>query len=59
MSQKLLNVKQVAALLGVGKSTIWRWAQSGKGPKPIRLTNGCTRWRSSEVTAFIEGASVN
>ena len=39
----------------VARQTIWRWAQEGKLPQPVKLTRGCTRWRLSEVVGMLEG----
>ena len=49
----LLNVKQVAHILGVGKSTVWRWCKQGTFPLPIKLSERVTRWRSEDVAAVI------
>ena len=48
----LMTVKQVARLLGVGKSTIWRWCKQGKFPRPIKLSQRITRWRAEDVAAL-------
>lgn len=42
----------VADRFSVSRATIWRWSQSGKFPKPIKLSPGCTRWRLSDVEAW-------
>lgn len=54
LTDKLLPVTKVAELLGVSASTIWRWARTpgGSFPQPVRLSAGCTRRKTSEVTAF-------
>ena len=49
----LMNVKQVAQQLGVGKSTIWRWCKQGIFPRPIKLSERVTRWRAEDVAAVI------
>jgi predicted DNA-binding transcriptional regulator AlpA len=36
---------------GVSRATIWRWAQSGRLPKPVALSPGCTRWRLADIEA--------
>lgn len=43
---------QLAQRFGVSRATIWRWAQKGKFPQPIKLSPGCTRWRLSDVEAW-------
>ena len=49
----LMNVKQVAQQLGVGKSTIWRWCKQGTFPRPIKLSERVSRWRAEDVAAVI------
>ena len=35
----------------VDRATVWRWVKNGKFPKPIKLSNCCTRWDLQEVEA--------
>ena len=51
-SDRLLNVLEVAAFLGVCKRTIYRWVHRGLFPDPIDL-NGTMRWRDSTVKAWV------
>lgn len=44
--------KQLAAKFGVGRSTIHRWVAMGEFPKPVKLSQGCTRWRLDDVEAW-------
>ncbi|MEC8848760.1 MAG: AlpA family phage regulatory protein [Pseudomonadota bacterium] len=41
----------LGARYSVSRATIWRWAQSGRLPKPVALSPGCTRWRLEDVEA--------
>ncbi|MBJ2292355.1 AlpA family phage regulatory protein [Pseudomonas sp. MF5691] len=50
---KLLNKKQVCAILGVSPVTLWRWVCAGHFPKPIQLGPRRVAWRSSAVEAFL------
>jgi len=43
---------QLAEKFSVSRATIWRWVANGKFPKPVKLSEGCTRWRLSDVEAF-------
>lgn len=56
MNNETLNLKkylkdaEVATLLGVHRSTIRRWVNSnGDFPKPIKFSQGCTRWRIEDI----------
>ncbi|MBY6138509.1 helix-turn-helix domain-containing protein [Leisingera daeponensis] len=49
----LLRDTQVAHLLGIGRTTVWNRANSGKLPKPIKW-EGVTVWRRTEIEKFVE-----
>jgi prophage regulatory protein len=50
---RFLSVRHVAIRLSVSPATIWRWSRERTDfPKPIRLSNGCTRWREADLAAF-------
>jgi prophage regulatory protein len=52
MADTYLSDTQLAARYNVHRATPWRWAQSGKFPKPVSLTTGCTRWKLSDIEAW-------
>jgi prophage regulatory protein len=50
---RFLSVRHVSIRLGVSPATIWRWARERDDfPKPIRLSEGCTRWREVDLAQF-------
>jgi excisionase family DNA binding protein len=51
---ELLNVKQTSAMLGASARTVYRLADAGKLPAPVRL-GGLTRWRRAELLDWIAG----
>jgi predicted DNA-binding transcriptional regulator AlpA len=52
-SAVLLSVRDVAYHYQVGPSTIWRWTRSVRDfPQPVKISNGCTRWRRADLEAF-------
>lgn len=55
-SRKLLTVKDVADLLAISTREVWRRADSGQLPKPLRLGGKLRRWLREEVEAVIEQA---
>ena len=55
VEQILLSDHKAAALLGCGRSTLWRWAADGTIPKPLKI-GGMSRWPQSEIMAVIERA---
>lgn len=55
---KLLRDRDVAEQLGVNRTTVWDMAAGVENfPKPIKLSAKITRWRQSEVQAFIRNLS--
>ena len=48
----LIDVGQLADLLGVSTRTLWRHASTGKLPEPVRL-GGCTRWRRGDINRWV------
>ncbi len=53
MPPKFVNKRQAAQLFGVSKSTIERWLQDGKLPKPKRRF-GWARWHYEELAALLK-----
>lgn len=49
----LLNIKQVAALLGCHPNTIWNRVRDNKMPQPTRW-EGKTLWRRRDIEQFVE-----
>jgi prophage regulatory protein len=57
MSERLLPVNEVARMVGLTAPTIWRLRKAGRFPHPLKISpgqSGATRWRLSEVEAWIE-----
>ena len=52
--KQLLRVTEVAKILDLGVSSVWRLARKGHLPTPIRV-GGSTRWRRSEIEALLSG----
>ena len=45
----LFTDKQIAKRLGISRATTWRWVKKGDFPKPIKISDGCTRWRKTDL----------
>lgn len=55
MSNKLfIRQDELARLLGVSNTTIWRWRKSNHLPKPIALSNRVIGWRTVDIDAWLE-----
>lgn len=55
----LLTAKQVAAMLGIHVRSLWRMAQSGDVPPPIRLSERVVRWRITDLEAYLDRLAVD
>lgn len=51
--ERLLKVGEVAGLLGVSVSTVWRHVADGSLPEPVRF-GGVTRWAQSELVDHLD-----
>ena len=49
----LIDVKQVAAMVGMAERTIWRLMNCGKLPMAMKI-GGSRRWRKTDVLQWID-----
>lgn len=49
----ILTTKQLCELLGVSKTTLWRYVKKGKLPQPKKLSSHVHLWQKSEICALI------
>lgn len=50
----MVDVKTVAALLGISQMTVWRRARDTEGfPQPKKLSPRCTRWNLGDVRKML------
>lgn len=52
--EEYLTVKQLAQLLQVPVSTIYRWRHLGEGPRGIRVSGRHVRYRRSDIDQFLD-----
>lgn len=50
---RLIDVKEVCAITGTGRSWVHEKTTAQQFPQPIRLGPRYTRWRASEVSAWV------
>jgi len=51
----LLRIKQVLQFIPVSRSSWWQGVRTGKYPKPIKLGERTTCWKSEDVRSLING----
>lgn len=44
--------RTLAKYFDTSRSTIWLWSRTGHLPKPVKLSEGCTRWSNKEIEEF-------
>lgn len=54
LDDNLIDLKSVRAGTGLSGSTIYKLMENQAFPQAIRLGKKCTRWRASEVSAWIK-----
>ncbi|UPQ87068.1 helix-turn-helix transcriptional regulator [Vibrio sinaloensis] len=56
---KVLRLNELTELLGVSKSTIYKWINEGHFPSGVLLGPNTRGWLKSEVLSWIESAYKN
>ena len=52
-----LKDTELAAIYGVSRATIWRWAKAGTIPKPHKIGMSTTRWDGAEIAKHLGNAA--
>jgi excisionase family DNA binding protein len=55
---RLVGAKELAARLGIGLRTVYRWVRRGVLPRPLRLTARAVRWRWGAVKEFFAALEI-
>jgi predicted DNA-binding transcriptional regulator AlpA len=50
----IIRPAKVARILGISKSTLWRWRRKPGFPAAVRLGETMVGWRHSEIQAWID-----
>lgn len=46
---KIININELVNILGVSKTTLWRWRKEGDFPEPIILGKNIIVWKESQT----------
>jgi prophage regulatory protein len=50
---RILRLPEVARMIGVGRSSIYKYVQTGDFPKPLSLEARSVGWKESQITAWL------
>lgn len=53
MNERFLRLPEVIALTGLSRATIYRYADDGLFPRPVKLTKRAVGWKSNEVQTWL------
>ncbi|MCH1926394.1 AlpA family phage regulatory protein [Shewanella sp. C32] len=48
-NSRLVRKPELEQLLGIKRTTLWRWIKSGKFPKPTLVQSGRSYWRFEDI----------
>ena len=51
-SGMLIRISEVCRLVGVCRSTVYRWASEGSFPHPVQVGERAVRWRIDDIEAW-------
>jgi len=51
-SGMLLRVSTVCKLIGVCRSTVYRWISEGSFPEPVRISERAVRWKIDDIESW-------
>ena len=54
-NRKYIRAQELAAMLAVHRSTLWRWVRDGHFPRPVRLGPNTVAWDSTQLDAWLAG----
>lgn len=54
MNNKILRLREVLALIGVSKTTMYRWIGANQFPKPINLSSSSVGWLEADIEDWIQ-----
>jgi prophage regulatory protein len=52
--KQFYRVKQIAQMLSVNKSTIYKWIEEGKFPEGVRVSPNLRVWDKTDVDKYLD-----
>jgi prophage regulatory protein len=51
-AQRLLRLAEVSKMLGIGRSTVYKYVNEGRFPSPVNVGYRSVRWKLADVLAW-------
>jgi prophage regulatory protein len=52
-TRKYVRAQELATMLAVHRTTLWRWVRDGHLPRPVQLGPNTVAWNSAEIEAWL------
>jgi len=52
-TRKYIRAQELATILAVHRTTLWRWVRDGHFPRPVRLGPNTVAWDSIQIDAWL------
>ncbi len=52
-TRKYIRPQELAIMLAVHRTTLWRWVRDGHLPRPVQLGPNTVAWDSVEIDAWL------
>jgi len=52
-TRQYIRAQELAAMLAVHRTTLWRWVHDGHLPRPVKLGPNTVAWESTQIDAWL------
>jgi len=52
-ARKYIRAQELATILAVHRTTLWRWVRDGHLPRPVQLGPNTVAWNYAEIEAWL------
>ena len=52
-TRKYIRAQELATMLAVHRTTLWRWVHNGHLPRPVRLGPNTVAWDSTQIDVWL------
>ena len=52
-TRQYIRAQELAAMLAVHRTTLWRWVHDGHLPRPVKLGPNTVAWESAQIDAWL------